>query len=89
MSSRKGKEKSDGEEQEILPDRSMSGEVRILSANTCGFNEEKWKNLQEMADSNEMDLIFMQKCLAPEQVKEIVGKIGRWKSPRESQPLAA
>jgi endonuclease/exonuclease/phosphatase family metal-dependent hydrolase len=88
MSSRKGKEKSDGEEQEILPDRSMSGELRILSANTCGFDKEKWKNLQKMADSNEVDVIFMQECASAPKVEEIVGEDWEVKVTQE-KPAAA
>jgi endonuclease/exonuclease/phosphatase family metal-dependent hydrolase len=72
MSSRKRKRSE--EEQEILPDRSLSGEVRILSANTCGFDKAKWEKLKKMADSNEVDLIFMQECGSAKEVEDTVGK---------------
>jgi hypothetical protein len=52
----------------------MPGEVRILSANTCGFDKAKWENLKKMADSNDVDLIFMQECGSTREVEDTVGK---------------
>jgi endonuclease/exonuclease/phosphatase family metal-dependent hydrolase len=72
MSSRKRK-RPEEEEEEILPDRSNPSEVRILSANTCGFDKAKWENLKRIADSNDVDLIFMQECGSAKEVEDTVG----------------
>jgi hypothetical protein len=54
--------------------KKRTGKVSILSANTCGFNREKWDNLQGMADSQDIDIIFLQESLASKaEVEAIVG----------------
>lgn len=51
----------------------QAGEVRILSANTCGFNADKWEKLKAMAITEDIDMVTIQEGCGLAKAKGIVG----------------
>jgi hypothetical protein len=56
----------------------VPGEVRLLSANTCGFDEHKWRNLEKMAVDHDIDLIAIQEGTPKPKVDQIISP--EWES---------
>ena len=50
------------------------GEVRLFSANTCGFDAQKWKNIEKMANDHDIDVITLQEGTSKAEVDGIIGE---------------
>jgi len=71
-------EGSSSESDDDVPQRAP-GEVRVLSANTCGLNPSKMKKLKTMVENHDLDVLMIQEgCSAQELAKIAPAK--EWKT---------
>ena len=66
----------DGEPPPAKKRRLDPGEVRLFSANTCGFDAQKWKNIEKMANDHDIDVITLQEGVLVQISKKGMRRLG-------------